>query len=290
MAAAHSKSPAPSRASRRPWSELPIVAACAAAVAVCMVVATAPVDQGAASGEEGAAPVVEQQEQQTETGGEIVGSYEAISQGTDTDRAENLRLAAEAINGTVIQPGETFSFNDCVGDVGKDPRYRDASVIAGDAMVDGAGGGICQVSTALYIAALKADLEIVERHPHSIVSDYAPVGLDATLVYGTMDLKIQNNGDAPVRIVSAAVGQTVKVFIVGHPLDDGVTIDATSKVIGQYADDDGSGSQLYYVAESYRVYYQDGVKQYSDQLSTDTYLVPEPSTVILSEGSVEPTK
>ena len=131
------------------------------------------------------------------------------------------------------------------------------------------------------------DLEIVERHPHSIASDYAPVGLDATLVYGTMDLRIKNASEDPMRIKAMAVGQTVEVSIIGQPLETGTTIDATSKVVDQYVDDDGD---LHYVAESYRVYYLDGVVQYRDLMHTDTYFIPQPSTVVLSEGSVDPSK
>ena len=293
MAAAHRKEHASPSSRRRSRSDLPVVAACGALVALCMVFTgvSMPVDQSEAV-DSGPVPQTEPQEPQPEAvEGTVIGHYQAISQSTDANRAENLRLAAEAVDGTVIEPGETFSFNECVGDVEQDPRYRNASIIEGNEMVDGAGGGICQVSTSLYIAALKADLEIVERHPHSVASDYAPIGLDATLVYGVMDLRIKNAGDAPVRIEASAVGQTVEVSIIGEPLEDGVTIDATSKVIDQYVDsDDGSGSHLHYVAEAYRVYYHDGVKQYSDLMHTDTYLVPQPATVVLSEGSVEPTK
>lgn len=293
MAAAHRKEHASPSSRRRSRSDLPVVATCGALVALCMVftAVSLPVEQVEAVDPD---PVVrtEPQDQQPKAADDVViGHYQAISQSTDANRAENLRLAADAIDGVVIEPGETFSFNECVGDVEQDPRYRTASVIQGSETVDGAGGGICQVSTSLYIAALKADLEIVERHPHSVASDYAPIGLDATLVYGVMDLQIKNAGDAPVRIAASAIGQTVEVSIIGEPLDDGVTIDATSKVVDQYVDsEEGSGSHLHYVAEAYRVYYRDGVKQYSDLMHTDTYLVPQPATVVLSEGSVEPTK
>ena len=92
----------------------------------------------------------------------------------------------------------------------------------------------------------------IRDSPHSIASDYAPVGLDATLVYGTMDLRIKNASEDPMRIKAMAVGQTVEVSIIGQPLETGTTIDATSKVVDQYVDDDGD---LHYVAESYRVYY-----------------------------------
>lgn len=99
---------------------------------------------------------------------ETIGSYEAISQSDDDERAENLRLAAEAINGYVIEPGATFSFNEVVGDTTAERGYKEAPVLYSSGLGSSDGGGICQVSTALYIAAVKADLEIVERHPHSV--------------------------------------------------------------------------------------------------------------------------
>lgn len=139
---------------------------------------------------------------------ETIGSYEAISQSDDDERAENLRLAAEAINGYVIEPGATFSFNEVVGDTTAERGYKEAPVLYSSGLGSSDGGGICQVSTALYIAAVKADLEIVERHPHSVPSDYAPIGLDATIVYGSRDLRIKNNTDFPITIYAKAVGQT----------------------------------------------------------------------------------
>lgn len=143
---------------------------------------------------------------------ETIGSYEAISQSDDDERAENLRLAAEAINGYVIEPGATFSFNEVVGDTTAERGYKEAPVLYSSGLGSSDGGGICQVSTALYIAAVKADLEIVERHPHSVPSDYAPIGLDATIVYGSRDLRIKNNTDFPITIYAKAVGQTVTAF------------------------------------------------------------------------------
>ena len=140
---------------------------------------------------------------------ETIGSYEAISQSDDDERAENLRLAAEAINGYVIEPGATFSFNEVVGDTTAERGYKEAPVLYSSGLGSSDGGGICQVSTALYIAAVKADLEIVERHPHSVPSDYAPIGLDATIVYGSRDLRIKNNTDFPITIYAKAVGHTL---------------------------------------------------------------------------------
>lgn len=195
---------------------------------------------------------------------ETIGNYEAISQSDDNERAENLRLAAEAINGYVIEPGATFSFNEVVGPTTADRGYKEAPVLYSSGLGSSDGGGICQVSTALYIAAVKADLEIVERHPHSVPSDYAPIGLDATIVYGSRDLRIKNNTEFPITIYAKAVGQTVSVNLLGKPRDDGITIDATSRVVDRYeqATKDG-GKQQYFFAPDF-VFVDDGSKTAAD--------------------------
>lgn len=221
----------------------------------------------------------------------VIGEYNAVSQSEDPARSENLRLAAAAVDGTVIQPGEEFSFNETVGNTSLENGYQEAAVIRNGEVAEGSGGGVCQVSTALYIAAVKADLEITERHPHSVPSDYASIGLDATIVYDLFDLRIRNNTASPITIHAKAVGQTVDVSIVGDPLPEGRTIDAVSQVVSQYKRDDGLGhEQQYYVTESFRVYYQDGVRTTRDLLSSDIYIVGEDATVVLNEGSVEPNK
>ncbi|MCI8424508.1 MAG: VanW family protein [Adlercreutzia sp.] len=242
-------------------------------------------DQEAAEGDEPAAADGEAPEPV------VRGEYQAVSQSEDPGRRENIRLGAEAIDGVVIQPGEEFSFNDVVGDTTSENGYQEAPVINNGEVAQGDGGGVCQVSTALYNAAVKADLEITERHPHSVPSDYAPIGLDATIVYGTFDLRIRNNTDHPVTIHAKAVGQTVDVSITGDPLPEGLTVDATSHVVSQYHRDNGSGhEQQYYVTESFKVYYQDGERTTRDLLSSDIYLVEDGDAVVMAEGSVDPNK
>lgn len=293
--AAHANNSPRRSAKKNPWTMLPVVAVCGVLVAACMVVGdpalfaakdpaapdASPVENGA-----GANPSVSE----PDNGLSLVGSYQSISQSEHADRAENIRLATEAIDGVVILPGETFSFNEVVGDVSEESGYLMAPIVADGATIDGVGGGICQVSTTLYIAALKADLEIVERHAHSLASDYAPIGLDATIVTGLMDLKIKNDTEVPVRISAHALGQTVSIEVYGQPLPEGESVDATAKIVDRYDEATDVGTETYYVAESYRVYYQDGVKTHSVLLSTDTYLVPKESVVMLAEGGVSPTK
>ena len=285
---------------RASWAALPVVVLCSLAVSACMAFGN-PVlwmtnDQAAealaaAPPEEAPTPAPDAPEEPEAPEQQIIGQYQAISQSEDAARAQNIRLAADAIDGVVIEPGGVFSFNEVVGDSSAERGYQEAPVIRNGKVAVGDGGGICQVSTALYIAAVKADLDIVERHPHSVVSDYAPIGLDATIVYGQIDLRIRNNTEHDITIYAKAVGQTVDVTIVGDPLPEGVTVDATSRVVDRYEKKDAEGElRQYYISESFRVYYQDSVRTTRDLLSSDIYLVDDSSTVTLAEGSVEPSK
>lgn len=285
---------------RASWAALPVVVLCSLAVSACMAFGN-PVlwmtnDQAAealaaAPPEEAPTPAPDAPEEPEAPEQQIIGQYQAISQSEDAARAQNIRLAADAIDGVVIEPGGVFSFNEVVGDSSAERGYQEAPVIRNGKVAVGDGGGICQVSTALYIAAVKADLDIVERHPHSVVSDYAPIGLDATIVYGQIDLRIRNNTEHDITIYAKAVGQTVDVTIVGDPLPEGVTVDATSRVVDRYEKKDAEGElRQYYISESFRVYYQDGVRTTRDLLSSDIYQVDENTPVTTSEGSVDPNK
>lgn len=232
-----------------------------------------------------------------------LGQYKAISQDDGDNRAVNIALAAEALDGLEIKPGETLSVNGTLGDTSQDERYLMAPVVSGASLVEGRGGGICQVSTALYIAAVKANLDIVERHPHTIVVDYAPIGLDATLSYGQLDLRIRNSGDSSVFVRAAALGQTVDVGIYGSAPVDPVEIDATSKIVDRtevpasvaYADPEIFGlapddSITYYTAEAYRATYRDGVMESCELMTADRYQVSVQSRVSIGEGGVDPAK
>lgn len=228
----------------------------------------------------------------------VTGEYKAISQSDDASRVHNIELAAKAIDGETIQPGETFSFNSFVGDTSNDERYEVAPVIFGSEISYERGGGICQVSTALYMAALKADLDIVERHPHSMVVDYAPIGLDATLNYGEMDLRITNSSNSPVEIVAVAEGQMVTVRLLGSALETGLTIDASSKVkkverlTQKRPSSDSSENSVseVYTVESYRIYYKDGIKVNEELLAINEYVVNDSTSVSLPEGGFDPAK
>ena len=115
------------------------------------------------------------------------------------NRARNIRRAARSFNNFVLQPGQTFSYNRIIGQRTIERGYLMAHVILNGELVDGLGGGICQVSGTIHAAALKAGLEIVEHHPHSRRSTYIDPGWDATVDYGRLDLRMRNPYPFPLQ-------------------------------------------------------------------------------------------
>ncbi len=139
---------------------------------------------------------------------------------TNEKRNNNLRLACAALNGVVLQPGETLSYNETLGERTKERGYLPAPAYSGTDLVDTPGGGICQVSSTLYLSALYAELEIVDRVSHGYPASYIPIGLDATVSWGRPDLKIQNNRDYPIKIVAEECDGFVRVWIMGTETRD----------------------------------------------------------------------
>jgi vancomycin resistance protein YoaR len=133
----------------------------------------------------------------------------------DKDRNFNLKLAASKLNGYVLQPGVEFSFNAVVGDRTEKEGYKIAHVITAGEMVDGLAGGTCQISTTLFGASFFAGIDIVRTTNHSRPSTYAPLGLDATVVYPSVDLKLKNPYDFPVVIHFRVARGEAEVEILG---------------------------------------------------------------------------
>ncbi len=128
--------------------------------------------------------------------------YETVSESftplldKSPERLNNINIACGAINGVALYPGGSFSFNEVVGQRTRERGFADAAVIVDGHADTGCGGGICQVSSTLYMSAVKAGLRIDERHPHSHTVPYAPDGNDATVVFGHLDLRFTNNTDS----------------------------------------------------------------------------------------------
>lgn len=145
---------------------------------------------------------------------DVLATYEAYQSSGDY-RATNLRLACEALDGTILYPGDEFSYNATLGERTPEKGYQPAPSYVNGETVDTYGGGICQPSSALYYCTLIADLEIVERHCHSYPSDYVPLGMDATVDWSGPDLKFKNNTPYPIRIDAVADGGSVTITLVG---------------------------------------------------------------------------
>lgn len=146
---------------------------------------------------------------------DLLGSYTTKFNTNAKGRSYNVNMAAKAINGTVILPGDVFSFNNVVGPRTIENGYRIAPVIFKGELVDGVGGGVCQVSSTLYNSILMSRLGIIERTNHTIPSTYVPIGLDATVSYGVLDFKFQNTLDFPVYIESFTKGNKITISIYG---------------------------------------------------------------------------
>lgn len=152
---------------------------------------------------------------------------------SNSNRNTNIRLCSSAISGAVVQPGEEFSVNTTTGARTSAKGYKDATVIKNGVYVQEPGGGVCQVSSTLFNAVVRAGFEITERHNHTIVSSYVPIGEDAAIDYPNKDFKFRNTSAGPVAIVMTfdESGKKLKATVYGIPvLEDGVELDLTSEV------------------------------------------------------------
>lgn len=143
---------------------------------------------------------------------------------SNTNRSYNIYLASKNIDGAVLAPGDVFSYNDAVGPRTASRGFKDAGVYVGNRVEQGIGGGICQVSSTLFNAAVLADLNIVYRTNHSMPVSYVPRGRDATVSYGSIDFKFSNNTDAPVQIRASAGNGTNTISIYGVKADKSKSI------------------------------------------------------------------
>lgn len=146
---------------------------------------------------------------------DLLGTFSTKYDLQNENRANNLTLATSKINEKIIAPGKEFSYNSIVGARTIAAGYKDAKIYSNGQVVDGIGGGICQVSSTLYNAAMFANLEIKERHNHQFVTSYVTPGRDATVAYGSKDLKFVNNRSYPIKIIATANDGILKISIYG---------------------------------------------------------------------------
>lgn len=175
-------------------------------------------------------PVVTQKMIDEEFG--LIGE-EWTTTSANNNRNNNIRQACENMNGTILNPGDTFSFNEVVGQRTAANGFKEATVILGGQYEQGLGGGICQVSTTLYNAVMMSNLEVVERNAHAWPSDYISDGLDATVDWPNLDFKFKNDTDSQIVVVAYwdSSDSTVHCEIYGHKLPEGKYIELETETV-----------------------------------------------------------
>ena len=181
----------------------------------------------------------------------------------DVNRNINIALAAKSINSVVLMPGETFSYNDLIGECSTKTGYKVATIYMNGELSTGIGGGICQVSTTLYNTVLRANLEIVERRNHSLGVTYVPSGQDAMVSIGTQDFKFKNNREYPIKVVAYVGTGSVTCQIYGLKQDTEYEVKLYSRTI--------SKTDKKYKVETYKILCLNGAEVSRTWLSTDTY-------------------
>lgn len=153
--------------------------------------------------------------------------------GDNENRNGNLRKACGMLDGLVLQPGQELSYNEALGPRTKELGWLPAPAYSGTKLVDSPGGGICQVSSTLYLASVYSELTIVERRNHGYPVSYIPLGMDATVSWGFADLKIRNDSPMPVKIQAEESDGYVRISILGTETRD-YDVEMSYTVGGRY--------------------------------------------------------
>lgn len=163
-----------------------------------------------------ATPIVQEKKEQISTTTQPtesqIATYTTTLYDKEQTRIENINLAISKLNGVIIENGNEFSFNNTIGPMDESNGFKKATGFDSNGKkIKISGGGICQISSTLYNSALIAGFEITERHPHSRRVYYVPKDKDATIFYGSLDLKFINNSGYKVRIDASATDSTVTI-------------------------------------------------------------------------------
>lgn len=221
---------------------------------------------------------------------QVIGTY-TTKLTSNKNRNENVKLAAEAINGRILQPGEEFSFNQTTGNRTSEKGYQPAGAYRNGILIEEPGGGVCQVSTTLYHSIIESGLKTTERNAHSYAPSYVEKGQDAMVSfdgYAGPDLKFKNTGDAPIVLRASVQGLELKISVVGIPMmEDGMQVSIRSEKIRDveppepvYEEDPTlpygtekvvEQAQKGSVWKSYRVYKKDGAVVKEEALHNSTY-------------------
>ena len=196
---------------------------------------------------------------------DLLASFSTKYAASNTNRTTNLRLASNKINGYVLIPGEIFSYNSVVGERTISAGYKDAAIYQNGEVVQGLGGGICQISTTLYNATLFANLEMVELHNHQFVPSYVSAGRDATVVYGVKDFKFKNSRKHAIKIACTVSGGIAKFEIWGVKEDTEYDVNVYANV--------NSRTSSYIKSSTYRTLKLNGKTVKTENVINSTYKV-----------------
>ncbi|MDD3705039.1 MAG: VanW family protein [Clostridiaceae bacterium] len=217
-----------------------------------------------------------------------LGEYSTKFNAADVDRTHNIKIATSSASHLLVKPGEVFSLNKSMGPRLAKFGYKEANVIINNELVPGIGGGICQVSSTLYNAALLSNMKIVERKSHSLPSSYIALGRDATISENYIDLKFENNSKYPIYIYGEVKGSWVKFSIYGNDESQGRTVKIKTEVtkvtspqiniiedptLPEGTEIEEKKAYTGYVVKSYRVVMQDGKEISSEELPLSVYRV-----------------
>ena len=199
----------------------------------------------------------------TEAFPDLLSTYSTNYAVSNKNRTTNLILAANKINGTVLMPGETFSYNKVVGARTIAAGYKEAPIYVSGKVVDGLGGGICQITSTLYNAVVYANLEVTQRTNHQFVPSYVSASRDATVVYGSIDFQFKNNRNYPIKLICSVSGGVANFQIFGLKQEDDCEVEISSYETGR------TSTAIY--SEAYKILKRDGKVIGSELLSKDTY-------------------
>lgn len=199
----------------------------------------------------------------TEAFPDMLSNFSTKYDASNKNRTTNLILAAKKINGTVLMPGETFSYNKVVGERTIAAGYKEAPIYVNGRVENGLGGGICQITTTLYNAVLYANLEVIERSNHQFIPSYANASRDATVVYGAIDFKFKNNREYPIKITCSVANGTANFKIFGLKSENDYEVQITSRITST------TSSAIY--SEAYKTLKKNGVVVSTERISKDTY-------------------
>ena len=199
----------------------------------------------------------------TEAFPDLLSEFSTKYATSNKNRTTNLILAANKINGYVLMPGETFSYNKVVGARTIAAGYKEAAIYVQGEVVDGLGGGICQITSTLYNAVVYANLEVTSRTNHQFVPSYVTASRDATVVYGSIDFQFKNNKDYPIKLVCSVSGGIANFKIFGLKQDNDCDVEISSYETGR------TSTAIY--SEAYKILKKDGKVISTQLLSKDTY-------------------